>query len=118
MQLVGFILLVCGTLVYNEIVVIPYYGFDQNTKAAIAKREKAGLLEDRLGDSDRGEEPAYISQSPHAAYDAARQKRKVNMKVEEMRLEAGLNKSEITVDEQATRVNLSVPYRPTSTTEE
>ena len=39
------------------------------------------------------------------------------MKVEEMRLEAGLNKSEITVDEHATRVNLSVPYRPTSTDE-
>jgi hypothetical protein len=41
----------------------------------------------------------YIAQSPHAAYDAARQKRKVQMKVEEMRIEGGLNKSEITVDE-------------------
>ena len=57
---------------YNEIVVIPYYGFDQNTKAAIAKREKAGLLENRLGDTDRSEEPAYMASSPHAAYDAAR----------------------------------------------
>ena len=28
LQLFGFILLVCGTLVYNEIVVVPYYGFD------------------------------------------------------------------------------------------
>ena len=28
LQLVGFILLVCGTLVYNEIVVIRYMGFD------------------------------------------------------------------------------------------
>jgi uncharacterized membrane protein len=28
LQLVGFIILVCGTLVYNEIVVVPYYGFD------------------------------------------------------------------------------------------
>jgi hypothetical protein len=28
LQLVGFILLVCGTLVYNEIVIIPYFGFD------------------------------------------------------------------------------------------
>jgi hypothetical protein len=59
-----------------------------------------------------------MAASPHAAYDAARQKRKVNMKVEEMRLEAGLNKSEMTVDEQATRVNLSVPIRPTTTTTE
>ena len=99
MQLVGFILLVCGTLVYNEIVVIRYMGFDLNTKAALAKRERAGLLDDRHKDSDAGEEPAYIAQSPHAAYDAARQKRKVQMKVEGMRFEGGLNKSEITVDE-------------------
>jgi hypothetical protein len=39
------------------------------------------------------------------------------MKVEEMRIEGGLNKSEITVDEQAYRVNLSAPYRPTSSNE-
>ena len=75
------------------------------------------MLEDRHKDSDIGEEPTYIAQSPHAAYDAARQKRKVQMKVEEMRIEGGLNKSEITVDEQAYRVNLSAPYRPTSSNE-
>lgn len=104
---------------YNEIVVIKKWGFDENTKAAIAKREKqANLLDGRHRSTETGEEPAYMAQSPHAAYDAARQKRKVQMKVEEMRLEGGLNKSEITVDEQATRVNLSVPYRPGSTTEE
>jgi hypothetical protein len=121
LQLIGFVLLVSGTLVYNEIVVIHYWGFDQNTKAAIAKREKqAGLLEGRevLRTTDADEDGTYMAQSPHAAYDAARQKRKVQMKLEEMRLEGGLNKSEITVDEQAARVNLSVPYRPTSNTEE
>ena len=120
LQLLGFILLVCGTLVYNEIVVIHRWGFDENTKAAIAKREKqAGLLEERGNRTTEGdEEPTYMAGSPHAAYDAARQKRKVQMKIDEMRLEGGLNKSEITVDEQATRVNLSVPYRPTSSNEE
>jgi hypothetical protein len=27
-------MLACGTLVYNEIIVIPLFGFDQNTAAA------------------------------------------------------------------------------------
>ena len=39
LELIGFILLVCGTLVYNEIVQIPFFGFNQNTKAAIAQRK-------------------------------------------------------------------------------
>jgi hypothetical protein len=30
--------LACGVLVYNEIVVIPYFGFDKNTKIAIEER--------------------------------------------------------------------------------
>jgi hypothetical protein len=38
LQLAGFILLVIGTLVFNEIVIVPYFGFDKNTKPAIAKR--------------------------------------------------------------------------------
>lgn len=38
LQLVGFILLVIGTLVYNEILIIPYFGFDVNTKKAIKLR--------------------------------------------------------------------------------
>ena len=40
LQLIGFILLIFGTLVYNEILVIPFLGFNQWTKAAIAKREE------------------------------------------------------------------------------
>lgn len=40
-----------------------------------------------------------MATSPHAAYDAARQKRKVQMKKDEMRIEGGLNKSEITIEE-------------------
>jgi hypothetical protein len=71
LQLLGFILLVCGTLVYNEIVVVKFWGFDENTKAAIALREKAGLLEKRHTDGS-DVDPGYMAASPHAAYDAAR----------------------------------------------
>lgn len=35
LQLAGFILLVMGTFVYNEIVILPFLGFDKNTKKAI-----------------------------------------------------------------------------------
>ena len=48
LQLFGFILLVIGTLVYNEIVIIPFLGFDKNTKEAIKRRENTestGLLD-------------------------------------------------------------------------
>jgi hypothetical protein len=38
LQLFGFIFLVIGTLVYNEIVIIPFLGFDKNTKDAIKRR--------------------------------------------------------------------------------
>ena len=41
LQLFGFILLVFGTFVYNEIIVLPFLGFDKNTKAAIKKREQS-----------------------------------------------------------------------------
>ena len=39
LELVGFVLLVCGTLLFNEIIVIPLFGFNQYTKDAIAKRK-------------------------------------------------------------------------------
>ena len=41
LQLFGFILLVFGTLVYNEILVLPFWGLDYYTRDNIAKREKA-----------------------------------------------------------------------------
>ena len=104
LQLSGFILLVIGTLVYNEILVIPYFGFDKNVKAKREKRSKrsefgAGLLEDD-DDATNG----YVAASPHTAYDASRNHRKIQHKVDVLahqhpRLEGGLNKSEITVEE-------------------
>ena len=37
--IIGFCLLTFGTLLYNEIIVLPILGFDQNTKDAKAARE-------------------------------------------------------------------------------
>jgi len=40
LQFVGFCFLVLGTLIYNEIVTIPYWELDYYTRDNIAKREK------------------------------------------------------------------------------
>jgi len=39
LQLVGFVLLVIGTVLYNEVVVLPFGGFNEYTKDAL-KRKK------------------------------------------------------------------------------
>jgi len=39
-ELAGFVLLVLGTLVYNEIIELPFAFMNHNTKANIEKREK------------------------------------------------------------------------------
>ena len=40
LQLLGFLVLVLGTLIYNEILILPFWGFDKNTK--VAKEERLG----------------------------------------------------------------------------
>ena len=40
LQFIGFIFLVCGTLVYNEIVTIPFLNLDYYTRDNMAKRKK------------------------------------------------------------------------------
>ena len=60
----GFILLVFGTLLYNEIVVLPCLGFDQYTKVAIEARDGAAKRD-----------AAYMATSPHAPYSAQRNER-------------------------------------------
>ena len=63
--IIGFVFLSFGTLLYNEIIVLPFWGLDQNTKEKRAERD---------GKSKRDAE--YMSAtSPHAAYDANRNKR-------------------------------------------
>jgi len=44
MEIPGFIILAVGTLLYNEIIVIPYFGCNEWTKDAIAKRAQAEQL--------------------------------------------------------------------------
>lgn len=71
LELVGFIMLVAGTLIFNEIVVIPILGFNLYTKDALAYKElqngedgaEDGLLEKKGG--------RYIGTSP-ATYDKQR----------------------------------------------
>ena len=53
LQFIGFIFLVIGTLIYNEILVIPYYGLDYYTRDNIAKRE-------REKDNGGNEEPKLL----------------------------------------------------------
>ena len=75
MAIIGFVLLVAGTLIYNEIVELPCGGFNANTKKAIKAREEAEGITD--GDVD------YIATSPHAAYDANRNKRALSQRKQE-----------------------------------
>jgi capsule polysaccharide modification protein KpsS len=77
LEIPGFILLASGTLLYNEIVVFPYWGFNENTKEAIAKRKGA---EDRAG--ARLQDQDYIATSPHAAYDSKRNVRQLQKKMD------------------------------------
>jgi hypothetical protein len=57
----GFVILIFGTLLYNEIVVLPFWGFDQWTKVAIEARE---------GKAKR--DANYMATSPGAPYSASR----------------------------------------------
>lgn len=60
----GFLLLVFGTLLYNEILILPIWGFDQYTKEKIEAREGA-----------KKRDAAYMGLSPGAGYDSNRNKR-------------------------------------------
>lgn len=76
-EIPGFILLAIGTLLYNEIVVFPYFGFDQYTKEALAK--KAGTE----GRQAKRVEADYIATSPSAVYDVKRKERALQAKLDE-----------------------------------
>ena len=60
----GFILLVFGTLLYNEIIILPFLGLDANTKDKLEARAAA-----------EKRDASYMSTSPGAPYDANRNKR-------------------------------------------
>jgi drug/metabolite transporter (DMT)-like permease len=48
MQLAGFVLLVFGTIVFNEFITLPFLGLDQFTKKEIARRKVNALMDDDL----------------------------------------------------------------------
>jgi hypothetical protein len=50
-------LLVCGTLVYNEIVTLPFWNLDYYTRVNIAKREK----ERKEGENEEERDKLYNS---------------------------------------------------------
>ena len=88
LQLVGFIVLIFGTLIYNEILVLPCGGFDQWTKVAILKRQQSlDSDEAMLNKSARGglnetqiTANSYMASSP-AHYDAQRNVRRIENKM-------------------------------------
>jgi len=49
LQLVGFVLLIIGTMIYNEDLVLPFWGFNQNTKEAKKLRG-----DDQGNEADKG----------------------------------------------------------------
>ena len=56
LQLLGFMILILGGLIYNEILVLKFWGFADNTKAAIKKREEEQkLLEERKEENEEEE---------------------------------------------------------------
>tara|TARA_B110000285_G_C14992045_1_gene546851 strand:+ start:649 stop:900 length:252 start_codon:yes stop_codon:yes gene_type:complete len=67
-ELLGFVFLVAGTFIYNEIVIVPIDIMSRNTKVEIAKREGK--------DTPKGID--YMSSSPAAAYDNSRNQRNID----------------------------------------
>ena len=57
LQFIGFIFLVCGTLVYNEIVTLPFWNLDYYTRVNIAKR----LKENNGGENEEEKDKLYDS---------------------------------------------------------
>ena len=66
---------------YNEIIVLPFMGFNMYTKTELAKRRK---IEDGEGDllpkghlNEDTNDMDYTAMSPHAGYDAKRMERTI-----------------------------------------
>mgnify|MGYP001052241424 CR=1 FL=1 len=74
LEILGFILLVAGTLVYNEIVIVPIGFMKKNTKEELAKRENGSLD----GNVRASRAMNYMSSSPQAAYDQQRNLRMID----------------------------------------
>jgi len=88
-EIPGFVFLVCGTLLYNEIVIVPYLGFDQYTKIALAK--KAGL-EDRAANRAGAAEvdQSYMTSPGAAKYGQANRNQRALQAGLDAQMNAGL----------------------------
>jgi hypothetical protein len=111
LQLFGFIFLVFGTLVYNEILIIPYFGFDKNTKEGIKKRQeehdRKGLLDGNGSTDSTSMVMGYAATSPHAGYDSKRNERILQHKLHEVQQQRNLrlNKTEeLSITEESEKV--------------
>lgn len=49
-QLAGFLILLLGVFVYNEILIIPFFGLSANTKEAQEKRKQENFLSGALSE--------------------------------------------------------------------
>jgi hypothetical protein len=76
-ELLAFFLLVFGTLVYNEIVIVPIGFMRENTKAELEKRSH-GKLDDEIETHEYAQ--GYIATSPGAMYDQNRNLRNIEKK--------------------------------------
>ena len=83
LQLVGFIFLVIGTLVFNEILVMPFLEFDQYTRPALERKRRAEEKTKLLADNNEATAANYSGLSPHASYDASRNQRAIERKRQE-----------------------------------
>ena len=75
--ILGFVCLAFGTLLYNEIIVLKYFDFDQYTKIALAAKEGKDTRE-----SEKLLKQDYMASSPHAAYDSNRNIRQLQKKMD------------------------------------
>lgn len=75
LELVGFVMLVIGTLLFNEIVVIPIFGFEKNTRKVLEAKKlrqaEEATDETALIDPGAGGKANYVAQSP-GTYDYQR----------------------------------------------
>lgn len=83
LQLFGFIFLVIGTLVFNEIVVLPFLGFDKFTKPALERKKRSNEKQNLLDGNGEATAANYSGLSPHASYDATRNQRNLEHKRQE-----------------------------------
>ena len=72
MQLAGFFLLVLGTLIYNEIIKIPWFGM----KESIEEKHKYMKMRNEAKHKEVADENEYMGYSPGAVYDSTHYKHK------------------------------------------